>query len=237
MKVCKCPQCGANLTFTDDRDVGYCEFCGTKISFEDMRVTQRIIDEAEMKRAETEQLREKHRIEIEQKKMEEEERQKLEAKNFREKRAREQSMLKKIYFTVSAVLLIAFIIFFLGDKYMEGALMLLLLLIFLMMGGIYIFSEFSKKTEEKLQFLNGAIRFPRDMEPFEGKKYDEISEALARAGFRNIQCINLRDLTFGILKKPNTVEEVCINGAPISSGGQIYMPDTPIKIKYHGFDR
>ncbi len=237
MKVCKCPQCGANLAFTDDRDVGYCEFCGTKISFEDMRVTQRIIDEAEMKRAETEQLREKHRIEVEQKKMEEEERQKLEAKNFREKRMREHGILKKVYFIVSAVLLLASIISFLRDAYLVGTLMVLLLLIFMLLDGIYIFSDFPKKTEEKLQFLNGAIRFPRNLEPFQGKNYDEISEALARAGFRNIQCVNLRDLTFGILKKPNTVEEVCINGAPILSGGQIYMPDTPIKIKYHGFDR
>ena len=55
MKKCTCPNCGANLSIkTNDRDFAFCQYCGTKIMLDDYRATHRIIDEAQIKKAENE---------------------------------------------------------------------------------------------------------------------------------------------------------------------------------------
>jgi DNA-directed RNA polymerase subunit RPC12/RpoP len=55
MRACKCPNCGANLSFDDtSRDYAFCEYCGAKIDLMDKRTyhTEHIIDEAKIKNAE-----------------------------------------------------------------------------------------------------------------------------------------------------------------------------------------
>jgi len=55
MRECVCPKCAANLTINDtNRDFAFCEFCGAKIMLDDYRMTQRIVDEAQLKRVEME---------------------------------------------------------------------------------------------------------------------------------------------------------------------------------------
>ena len=44
----------------------------------------------------------------------------------------------------------------------------------------------------------------------------------------------MHDLTLGLLTKPGKVEKVTVNGEDITSGGKVYMPNTPITITYHG---
>jgi DNA-directed RNA polymerase subunit RPC12/RpoP len=52
-----CPSCGANLSADDDREFTFCQFCGTKIIISDENLhTFRHIDEADIRRAETERL-------------------------------------------------------------------------------------------------------------------------------------------------------------------------------------
>ena len=55
----KCPQCGAMLDLENNRKQAFCTYCGTKILIDnnrDYEFTYRHVDEAEVKRAETEQL-------------------------------------------------------------------------------------------------------------------------------------------------------------------------------------
>lgn len=58
LKNVTCPNCGANLSIDDDRDIFFCEYCGTKIRKESdhtyTKVEQEIryIDEARLKEAE-----------------------------------------------------------------------------------------------------------------------------------------------------------------------------------------
>lgn len=55
MRQCVCPSCGSNLSINDtNRDFAFCEFCGAKIMLDDYRMTQRIVDEAELRRLELE---------------------------------------------------------------------------------------------------------------------------------------------------------------------------------------
>ena len=67
----KCPTCGADLEIEDNREVCFCQYCGTKILVSDdnrktininKNVTYTNIDEAAKLRAENEQLRLKNRI-------------------------------------------------------------------------------------------------------------------------------------------------------------------------------
>lgn len=48
MRKCTCPNCNANLQFGEDREFGFCEFCGTKILLDDYRTTHRFVDEAKV---------------------------------------------------------------------------------------------------------------------------------------------------------------------------------------------
>lgn len=55
MKTFKCPSCDADLSFSDDREFGFCEYCGTKILLGDYSVNhikKYIVDEAALKNAE-----------------------------------------------------------------------------------------------------------------------------------------------------------------------------------------
>ena len=53
----ECPNCHATLSFTERRELMFCEYCGAKIELDnDNENIYRKIDEADVKRAETEQL-------------------------------------------------------------------------------------------------------------------------------------------------------------------------------------
>ena len=51
MRECVCPNCNANLSIHNtNRDFAFCEFCGAKIMLDDYRITQHIINEAQLRR-------------------------------------------------------------------------------------------------------------------------------------------------------------------------------------------
>lgn len=53
----KCTNCGADLEITEKRDIIYCTYCGSKMLLNDENeYTYRYIDEADVKRAETEKI-------------------------------------------------------------------------------------------------------------------------------------------------------------------------------------
>lgn len=65
----KCPSCGAALSTDAERDFIFCQYCGTKVLINDSnKYTYRRIDEAEIKRAETERLIQMQQMELEEKK-------------------------------------------------------------------------------------------------------------------------------------------------------------------------
>ena len=53
------------------------------------------------------------------------------------------------------------------------------------------------------------------------------------AGFTNVRCVPLNDLTMGLLKKPGMVQSITIRGKEITSGGKKFSPDAPVVISYH----
>ena len=63
MKQIKCPNCGANLSISEDKSQFFCEYCGAKIIDSGGKITyeivERIVDEAKIKEIELEANKEK----------------------------------------------------------------------------------------------------------------------------------------------------------------------------------
>ena len=67
-----CPQCGANLEVSSDRQLFFCEYCGQKIILSDsnhQKYTYRTIDDARIREAEAKELVRLKEIELEQAKL------------------------------------------------------------------------------------------------------------------------------------------------------------------------
>lgn len=222
MKTFKCPSCDADLSFSEDREFGFCEYCGTKIMLENHRVTQRIIDEAKIKEAE---VREKE-LDFEIKKLNI----KLEKEQSLKKRKR---IVLRTYFVSFSILFIAsFILYFVSESL--GCVLGTFTLLFLLYGGFFIHLYFEKiKNEEndRIALESGGIHIPLSIDDVESFDYLSLSSILEKSGFINVETCNLHDIF--IFGKPNMVESVTINGRPMNTQ-KIYMPNDLIIIKYHG---
>ena len=66
----KCPDCGAALDIESTRDTAYCTYCGAKIKITyDNEIVVRHIDDAEIKRAETERIVRLRELDIKESKL------------------------------------------------------------------------------------------------------------------------------------------------------------------------
>lgn len=90
-----------------------------------------------------------------------------------------------------------------------------------------------QKLSEKTAIAKGGIRFPSGLDTLNDKTFETVKTTLSSIGYENISGVNLHDIKLGILKKPNTVESIMINGEK-AQVGKVYLPDTSIVITYHG---
>ncbi len=210
----KCPECGAALEVEEGREQIFCSYCGSKVIIEnDNEYIYHHIDEAEIKQAETDRI-------IQLKKMEMTEKNRI---------AKEKRMSIKI--RISIVLgIIAFIflaIGFGGSNFGLETPGLLCGLALMMMWTV-------DKDDEELDF-GDKVKVPSSISDFENKNYATIESMFSSAGFTNIKCVPLKDLTTGFLKKPGMVESITINGKEITSGRKKFSPDALVVISYHSF--
>lgn len=227
MRACNCPNCNAHLAFRDEaRDFAFCQYCGTKIMLDDYRSTQRIVDEAKLKQAENERIFRLKELE-------------LETARLHQKNSSRQT-LTKVWLAIS-LLILAICIFQLITEYTPvNAMATFMFIGFPIIGGgaYLIFKVIPGRDSEKIRkaelILNGGIEFPDSLSPFSEQSYLVVEQTLLTAGFRNVKCVNMHDLILGIRQKPGSVESISVNGKRISSGGEIYLRDTPIVITYHG---
>lgn len=225
MRTCNCPNCNASLTIDDqDREFAFCQYCGAKIMLDDYRSTQRIVDEAKMRQVEADR-------EI-----------RLRELKIKEAQMHQRNQLRKILTyiwigSIFAVALLCLIVWGIGGE--DGGLYAFGCLFYIggpiVGGGAYlIFKVIPEKEDEKELVQNGGIKFPRNLGELSEQNYVTIQQKLLSAGFRNVTCINMHDVTLGLLQKPGMVESITVNGENVVSGGKIYMPDVPIVITYHG---
>lgn len=219
----KCPECGAKLDVEEGREKIFCSFCGTQVLIKDENeYTYRFVDEAGIVRSDNNTKVRMRELDLEEKK-------------FSIGNGVNQTLFV-IWLAISLVIIVLCIVtWIIKDDWSDAILMIFYLGGPVIGGGAYlIFKVIPDKEADKNLQLSGAIRFPKGLEPFEEKSYESIKEVLVNIGFRNINCVNLHDITFGIIQKPGKIEKISVNGEDIVAGGKYYMPDAIITITYHG---
>ena len=221
----KCPDCGQTLSIEENRTQAFCTYCGAKVLISnENEYVFRQIDEADIKKAETERIIRMRELEI------------------AEKNSSLRKVLTIIWLIVTLVLLVIAVILMLspGNDDMPGWAGGFLFLFYACApiiggGGYLVFKWLPEKENEKIIEKQGGIRFPGELAPFSDKKYFPVEDTLRSVGFTNVTCVNLHDLNmFTALVSSDKIDKITINGKAITSGGKIYMPDVPIVITYHG---
>ena len=115
----------------------------------------------------------------------------------------------------------------------SGFYMLSLVGMFPLLGAAYIWLH-SKKDEEDDDY-GEKVKVPSGIMDYEKKSYHAIEAVFKSAGFTNVQCVPLNDLSVGLLKRPEMVESITIHGEKVTSGGDKYMPNASVVISYHSY--
>ena len=147
-----------------------------------------------------------------------------------------KQVLTIIWMALSLIVLVICIVkIAVQDDFTTGFLMLFYIGGPVIGGGAYlIFKVIPEKETDKVLMSSGGIRLPKDIFPYSDKNYEAVNASLRNAGFNNVTCINMHDLTLGLLQKPGTVESISVNGEKLVNWGRVYMPSVPITITYHG---
>lgn len=186
----KCPECGAALNIEEGREQIFCSYCGTKIMVHnDNEHIYRHIDEAGIKQAETERIVKMKQMELAEK-----------------KRLASEKMTKtkiKISLILAVVGILMMSLGYLagsatGDSD-SGFYMISMIGFFPLMGAAYIWL-FSKDKEDEDDFEDKA-KVPSSISDYQSKNYSAIEAMLSSAGFTNIKCVPLNDLSTGWIKK------------------------------------
>ena len=151
MNSVKCPECGANLQIEEGRTQVFCSYCGTKIIItNENEHIYRHIDEADIRKAETDRMVRMRRLNMEE----------------------QGSSLKKtmtiIWMAVSLIIILICIIeMSVLDKFTNGFLMLFYLGGPVIGGGAYLlFKLLPEKENEKVLLSSGGIKLPKALFPY-----------------------------------------------------------------------
>lgn len=208
----KCPECGATLQIEDGRTKLFCSYCGSQIIVtNENEYIYRHIDEAKIKEAELNQTVNLKKLEI------------IERKRAA---AEKTKKIKIIVSILMGILGIALMLSGDGSNSITGILVLQAILL------LWIFGR--KDKEEDID-VGDKVKVPSGIIDYERKSYIEIEAIFKGAGFTNVNCVPLHDLVTGLLKKPDTVASITINGAEITSCNEKFPPDAPVVISYHSF--
>ena len=207
----KCPECGASLDVEEGRQQIFCSYCGTKVMVQnDNEYIYRLIDEASIKQAEADKIVQLRKLEI-----------------IERKRA-EAAKVKRVKIIVSILMGILGIGLMIAGAGMGGLVGLLVL-----EGVMFIWILSDKDKEDDELDFGDKVKVPSGISGYESKSYSAIEAMFVSAGFTNVRCVPLNDLTMGLLKKPGMVQSITIRGKEITSGGKKFSPDAPVVISYH----
>lgn len=231
----KCPECGANLPIEEGRERIFCSYCGTSVIMtnENEKII-RHVDEAKIKRAETDRMIKLEQLDLERRRLDQE------IKDA-ERTSKIQTVLTKFWIVV-VIILFCICIGLLLIRDEDGSLGWVYAFLFFffvgapvaIVGGVFVFRVLPEKAAQKRLIIQGGVRFPKKLEPFSEQNFQHMRSALVSAGFQNVECVNKHDIILGIFTKTDQVETVSVDGKEITSGGKVYYPDVPITITYHG---
>ena len=214
----KCPECGASLEVEEGRESCFCSYCGAKVVVNnDNEFVYRHIDEAGVKKAETDRIVRLRELDMQEK------------SNSHLNTTRK--ILTIIWIVISLIVLALTIYQWAFVDSNDGFLMLFYLCGPIVAGGAYlIFKVIPDKENEKQMLNRGGVRFPSGV--FE-TNYEFARNTLLNLGFTNVDCINMHDIKIGLLTKPGQVESIKVDGE-VAKPKKIYSPEANITIIYHG---
>ena len=218
----KCPSCGANLKIEAGRDKVYCTYCGTPIVItNENEYIYRHIDEAEIKKAEVEKLVELKKLELLERKQEE-----------KSKRKRFRIIISVILGTIGLLFCGIGAISGIDGLFAPGLLSIMILAYMWLLAQNEYYEDGDDDTS-----LGKGVHLPTGIVDYKNKNFNLIETHFHSAGFYDVQCIPLRDLTTGILQRPNHVESITINGENVNKFNfKSKIPtDSKIVITYHSF--
>ena len=93
---------------------------------------------------------------------------------------------------------------------------------------------FINRDRDELGF-GDKIRFPHSLKEYNTKSYLFVESILKSVGFTNIKTVPLNDLTLGIMKRPDMVESITINGKMPKFAFKKYFSNAAIVISYHSY--
>lgn len=192
----------------------FCSYCGANIIMEnDNEHIYRHIDEAEVKKAETEQI-------VQIKKME-----------MAEKRRKSAEKTKKLKIKYALIFVVAgSIMSLIGSKTSEVCSWIGIALFF---GAAYIgLSLLNPSNGSQGNSFEDIAPVPSGIKDYKKKSYVVVEAAFKGAGFTNVTSIPLNDLP-KLKRIANRVTTVLINGNEISYEGEKFPLDAKVDIYYH----
>ena len=221
----RCPDCGASLEIAEDRVQGFCTYCGAKIQFRnENEYVVRSVDEADVKRAETEQMLELKRLEL------------------LEEMRKEQKKMKALEFKGSALIAIIAVGMILGgiiyntfvNSSSWGFAVVMFGVLILMFLGLKWLHDRDEEKEAMEDLLHpGRVTIPTTVMNYEFKNYKTIESELKGAGFTDIKCVPQHVSQMDVLKRPNIVAAIHVNGKRISGAPEAFPKDAKITISYY----
>lgn len=236
MRACKCPNCGSNLNFDDDkREYIFCQYCGAKIDLMDQRTvhTEHIVDDAKIKNAES-----IHRIVNIFASPFEDYRKKKQEKEAQEAREAKEAAEAAEAFETACIVGLAWCINFIKHHKEESIAALVAIALLVSLAFASSQSDARKKAIQadlaaSSHIAMGEVQYPEDA--YTSGDYRNTYKKLKDAGFTNITLDPAEDLIFGFLETENDIIEITVDGAPSFEMGEWYPANIPIVISYHSF--
>lgn len=238
----KCPVCRAELELEQIKTQGNCPYCGAEVfARNENEYIFRYIDEADLRRAESDENVRLKQIELSEKEKEE-------AKETDKERVTQMQFL----FVLGASNILVFgglnEILSDGDNLMFGGMAFLGVLaivwaayIGLNLSGVSdilsrLLEEDRDSDEDELEELawlsNDLVDVPDNIGNFQTKSYKAVEALFESAGFTNVRCISLNDLRIGLINKPGMVESISIDGKDFDTAKK-HPRDASVVILYH----
>ena len=219
----KCPECGATLNIEEDRTQAFCTYCGTKVLVHNENEhIYRNIDEAGIARAKTERI-------VKEKQMEFAERRWIAQENRKKKRAK---LALGLGIAGGVLMVIGFMAGEATGNSDSSLYTIAMVGMFALEAAAFVAMS-GKDEEDSDSIYSDTATLPDIAWNYERKDYKAVETVLRSAGFTNIRCVPLNDLSFGVLYKPGMVESLTINGKDNNSATKKYSKDAQIVISYH----
>ena len=221
---CKCPECGAPINAEIGRSSIFCSYCGAKVLLNnENEYVVRTIDEAQIEKAKSKRDIRMRELDLEE-----------------QSQSHEMQMSTVLlYLWIASIVIIAAVCLVVGFSGGLGPIAAFYIALLIgapvIGGGAYLlFKVLPEKKANERNAAAGGIAFPKSRTVLRGQNYQVWNSTLRSAGFTNVTCVNLHDVKLGLFQKDGVIEKVTVNGKETLFGGNVYHPDVPIIISYHG---